>query len=1197
MNYLRQLSTLLFLSFLSLMAHGQSKVKGVVIDYNTQKGIGDCHVYISGTTKGTFTNPKGFFELNNVPNGIYELVFSHVGYKSHVQIIEIQGKDLSVKSSLAVNPVSLSSVVVTSEKDKAARKRSLKKFKEFFLGKHYNEALILIKNEDIIDLSKEDKGIIESKNPYTLQVENRYLGYNLEYYVQKFLLSAPENMVLGFPRITAQEPDNPTQALTWAENRQRAYNGSLRHFFASLISGQLEDQGFEAFLTRDDPEVIEEEVNKTDFYKEQNEKKVLIDSKALPKTITINDTEFDNIKQINFGQIFDINYTKEFGRVAGYQNSKMKMVQDYVYVYTNGVVVNPSAIKLFGQWADEGTYELLPYDYVSNDTLVITDNQKRQERLVQLNKFTQDQPVEKVYLHTNRSDYYPDETIWFKAYAVAGPLHQPSPLSHNIYVDLLDPDQKVLKQLMLISEEGFANGSIELSKTLEEGKYVIQAYTTAMKDESPEYFFRKEIRINSVRGVTAETKTAEDIDLQLFPEGGHLVNGILTQVAFKATDEHGLPVAVNGKVFNGTGLQVAQIFTQHDGMGTFSVTPQAGQQYYAQLDQSPKRFKLPEVETTGFTLQIDNLSDKDNLTITVKKNDQTRAEDFFLIGHARGWLNYTASVNFEENEATLSVAKNTFTEGINHLTLFNKRGVPIAERLFYTRGQSTLNVSVEPEKESYQTRELTTLKIKVTDQYGEPVEGNFSLTAFNTDRVFQSSPNDHIVSNLLLNSDLKGYIHHPSYYFESVSSAKDKHLNLVMMTNGWSRFSWKNLESLSQNIPDIDYAQRIDIRGKMLVDGRNKPIKSGTVTYINNGAENPETLVTTTDRKGEFVIENASPFDGIPFMLTGQTGKGGKSVKFEVYPEKREIPSIPVFNEVTLENPSIRSDENDLAFDPDESTGLGSKPPGAAPFIAKDNKDYLSTLQVLETVVVEAEKEEPKRLSFYGPPSLSMEMTPIVRDYNGTNVLRFLKGRFPGVLISDNDIASTIEIRSVSLNSASLAPDPGNPDSPFPTLTSLIDPNPDNPLLFLDNVPVPLQVIVNLPANIIERVEVFRGPDAVVFGSNGANGAMLFFTKSGVSVTDYIKSAGVQAFNVEGYHLSKEFYVPKYDVNYQETGVPDYRIAVHWEPRVITDKNGEATVSFYNSDDLSTIKVMLEGISLLGAPGIGSCQYGVINRE
>lgn len=1187
MKKLRQFSTLLFLALLPLMANGQSKVKGVVIDYKTQKGIGDCNVYISGTTKGTFTNAKGFFELTNVPNGIYELVFSHVGYKAHVQIIEIKGENLSVKSSLAVNPTSLSSVVVTSEKDKAARKRSLKKFKEFFLGKQYNQALISIKNEDIIDLSKEEKGIIESKNPYTLQVQNQYLGYDLDYYVQKFLLSKAENMVLGFPKITEKEPDNPTQALTWAENRQRAYNGSLRHFFASLISGQLEEEGFQAFLTRDDPEVIEEEEDKTDFYKEQNEQKILIDSKALPTNVTISDTEFDNIKKINFGQIFDINYTKEFGRVAGYQNSKMKMVKDYIYVYTNGVVVNPSAIKLFGQWADEGTYELLPYDYVSNDTLVITDNEKRQERLVQLNKFTQDQPVEKVYLHTNRSDYYPDETVWFKAYAVAGPLHQPSPLSHNIYVDLLDPDQKVLKQLMLISEEGFANGSIELSKDLREGKYVIQAYTTAMKDDGPEYFFRKEIRINSVRGLTDETKAAEDIDLQLFPEGGHLVDQIATQVAFKAIDEHGMPVNVNGKVFNGMGQQVGQIFTRHDGMGTFSITPKADQQYYVQLDQSPKRFALPAIETNGVTLQVDNLTDKDNLIITVKKNDRTRAEDFFLIGHARGWLNYTASVNFEDNQAILTVAKNTFTEGINHLTLFDKKGSPLAERLFYTQGQSTLNISIEPEKESYQTRELTKLKIKVTDQYGEPVEGNFSLTAFNTDRVFQSSPNDHIVSNLLLNSDIRGYIHHPSYYFETLSPVKDNHLDLVMMTNGWSRFNWSNLESLSQNIPAIDYAQRIDIRGKMLAEGRNKPIKSGTVTYINNGAKNPETLVATTDRKGEFFIEDASPYEGLPFMLTGQTSKGGKNVEFEVYPDKREIPSIPLFNEVTLQNLSAESGEDDLAFDPDEGAGLGSKSPGAAPFIAKDNKDYLSTLQVLETVVIEAKKEEPKRLSFYGPPSLSKEMTPIVRDYNGTNILRFMKGRFPGVLISDNDIASTIEIRSVSTNEASLAQEE----------TTLIDPNPDNPLLFLDNVPVPLQVIVDLPANIIERVEVFKGPDAVIFGANGAKGAMLFFTKPGISVANYIKSAGVQAFTVDGYHQSKEFYVPKYDVNYQETGVPDYRIATHWEPQVITDKNGEATVSFYNSDDLSTIRVLLEGISLLGAPGIGNCQYRVTNRE
>lgn len=1193
MKKLRQFSTLLFLALLPLIAHGQSKVKGAVIDYNTKKGIGDCNVYLSGTSKGSFTNTKGFFEITGVPDGIYELVFSHVNYKSHVEIIEVKGKDVSVKSSLIVNPTSLNSVVVTNEKDRATRRRALRKFKDFFFGKQYLESNIFIQNEDIIDLSKEEDGIIKSKNPYVLQIKNNYLGYELEYYVKEFLLSNGNNMVLGFPRFTAQNPENPTQELMWMENRQRAYNGSLRHFFASLLKGELKESGFEAYLTRDDPEVLEDE--KADYFKEKLEQRVLIDSKDLPLSITINDTEFENIKEINFSQIVEVNYIKEFGKVGGYQNSKFKMVKDFVYVYTNGVVVNPSAIKLFGQWADEGTYELLPYDFVSNDTLVLEDNAERQRRLAQLNKLAQEQPVEKVYVHTNRSDYYPDETIWFKAYAVAGPLHQPSPLSYNIYVDLLDPDQKTLKQLMLISDQGFAHGSIELEKGLKDGRYALQAYTQSMKDGSPEYFFRKEIRVNSIRGATDDLRQAEDIDLQFFPEGGHLVGDIAGTVAFKAIDEHGMPVTVSGKVFNGADQQISQIFTRHDGMGTFPLTPQVDQQYYVILDQSPKKFDLPSVEINGVTLQLDNRSNEKNLIITIKKNDRTKAEDLFLIGHARSWLSYTSSVNFEGNEAKITVPKTTFREGVNHLTLFDKKGNPLAERLFYTRGQTTLKVAIESDKESYKARELTKLKIKVTDNDGAPVEGNFSLTAFNANRVFETSPNDHIVSNLLLNSDIKGYLHHPAYYFESLSPAKDRNLDLVMMTHGWSRFSWQELESMVENPTEYDYGQRIDISGRMLVEGSKKPVKNGTVTYINNASQNPETLVATTDRKGEFVIEDATPFENLAFLLRGQTSKKGKSVEFQVDPEKRETLTIPLFNEVTLQNPPETS-EDDLAFDPNEGGSLSGSPTVTS-FLAKDNKDYLSTLQILETVVIEAEKEEPKRLSLYGAPSFSMDVTDAVRSYTGTNVLKFLKGRLPGVLISDNDVASTIEIRTLTMSTATVG-DPGGEDiGGFPPLSNVINSNPDNPMLFLDNVPVTIEIIVGLPASIIERVEVFKGPDAAAFGANGVKGALMFFTKPGISAFNYIKTKGIQAFTVAGYHLAQDFYVPKYDASYQETGVPDYRIAIHWQPVIKTNEQGEAEVTFYNSDDLNTIKVLLEGISMDGVPGIGSYQYEVITRQ
>lgn len=1182
MNYFRQFSTLLFLCLLPVFAPAQSRIKGAVIDFNTKKGIGDCNVYLSGTSKGSFTNAKGFFEITNVEDGIYELVFSHVNYKAHVQIIEVKGKDVSVKASLAVNPTALTSVEVVSEKDKAVRRKALKRFKDFFFGKQYLESNIFIKNEEIIDLSKEKNGIIESPNPYVLQVQNDYLGYELEYYVKQFLLSNTSNLVLGFPKFTEQETKNPTQKLMWVENRQRAYNGSLRHFFTSLLNGQLEEEGFEAYLTRDDPEVVEEAT--TDYYKDQLDQKVLIDPKNLPISITVNDTEFENIKELNFSQIVEVNYTKEFGRLGGYQTSLLKMADDYLYVYTNGVIVNPSAVKLFGQWADEGTYELLPYDFVSNDTLVLQDNAQRQARLAQLNKLTEEQPVEKVYIHTNRSDYYPDETIWFKAYAVAGPVHQPSPLSHNIYVDLLNPDQEVIKQLILASDEGFAHGSIELEKGLAEGSYVLQAYTHGMKTEAPEYYFRKEIKVNSTRGRTDNIKAAKDVDLQFFPEGGHLIDQVASLVAFKATDEHGMPVAVTGKVLTESGEQVALIFARHDGMGSFSLKPESGQTYYAQINQLEGRFKLPEIKRAGATIQIDNLSSEDNLTIKVRKNNRTSAEDYFLIGHARGWLNYTASVNFEDNEASLEVPRNIFREGINHITLFDKEGQPLSERLFYIRDNGTLNVAIEPEKESYQTREITKLKIKVTDQSGVPVQGNFSLSAINTDRALYDSPNDHIVSHLLLNSDLKGYIHHPAYYFDNVSPVKNLHLDLLMMTNGWTRFDWTEIESLVEEVSEIDYPQRIDITGRMFVDGRNKPVKNGTVTYINNASENPETLVAVTDRKGEFIIEDAMPFEGLPFLLKGQNSKGGESVAFELDTMKKVIPVIPLFNEVTLKDVQASTE---AAFDMDERMGLESQSTTVNTFIIKDNKDYLGTLQILETVVVEAEKEAPQRISIYGAPSFALELKDVARETGGTNIFKFLKGTLPGVVIRDNDLASTIMIRSFSSKEASLAQEE----------TTLIDPNPDNPLIFLDNVPVTLQTVVNLPASIIERVEVFKGPDAVAFGADGALGAILFFTKPGVSAVSYIQAKGIQAFTVNGYHLAQDFYVPKYDITYQETGVPDYRIAIHWQPVIKTNEQGEATVSFYNSDDLNTIKVLIEGISLDGIPGIGNCQYQVINRQ
>jgi hypothetical protein len=1158
--------------------HAQRKVLGTVFDAAQNTPIEDCNVYISGSSKGSFTNNKGEFEIRDVKAGIYELVFSHVSFKTHVQVIEVKDKDVVVRAGLILNPTSLSEVVVFAEKDRASRRRDLRRFKDFFYGDNYLDSEISILNESAIVFKEAENGHVIAPSPFTLRVKNDHLGYDLDYHVKDFVLSGNTNMILGTTKFTEQQGKTASEELFLAENRQRAYNGSSRHFFNALINETLEKSGFEVYMSNLDPDMNPDELK--EFYSSRNETNFKIKSDSLPLNFTIQTTEYDNIKKINFGGTLSVSYKNEFSNYGGIQNSKIKMVDTYVYVYNNGVILNPSALKTYGQWAVEGVYDALPFEFESNDSLVIIDNIERRDLLTNLSTITQNKPTEKIYLHTNRSEFFPNETLWFKAYVVAGPMHQPSPLSNNIYVDLIDEQNEVVKSLLLSSKNGFADGSMELDKKIKKGQYTLRAYTTAMKESDSEYFFRKSITIDPPKSSSDLASTGK-LDVQFFPESGNLVDGLATKVAFKILDSQGMPVDTSGKVLDKNGNEIVSFKALHDGMGVFELTPNSTLGYQAKIDKDESVYNFPKVEKSGVLFNVDVLSDSANVLLNFKNSVKSTIDDMFIICQSRGWLNHTATVKFEAGTSSLSIPKSNFKGGINHITLFNDKGMPLAERLFFLHDSDGINIEMVLESDTFEPRGLTEVKIKATDKNGFPVQGNFSLSAYNLSKTYVQNANDNIVSNLLLNSDLKGYIHNPAYYFDQVSSEKKLELDLVMITHGWTRFKWEELAQLAKQSNEINYAERVDIHGKMTLASNGRPVKNGSISYINNESENPETLVATTDKDGNFVIENAMPFEKKSFIITG-TSNNKKEIKINI-----DSTSNPL---------AVKSNYNELFFKEKVMTSVNPEADAVDQVETIISKNFTPTnfdasVRVLESVTVEALSEVEERKSIYGQPTFTFDLKPIAENNSKTNVFQNLQGRLPGVYVRNalfgKGNAVVVEIRSQTNVQPTL--DIVNGDAIIDVI-----PSEDQPVFFLDNVQVTIDALLDIPMEVFDRVEVFKGPDAAIFSTNAARGAMLFFTKTGYSSFSRGGNNGSFSFALpNGYHVNKEFYTPKYAADEAKTRQADHRIAIHWHPNVVTDEKGESLVSFYNADDLDRIKIVLEGITIGGKPAVGSISYSI----
>ena len=1154
------------LVLIETQAFGQ--IKGRVIDAKTQSGISQCNVYLAGYTVGTITDQNGNFTLENIPNGVYELVFSHVSYKNHIEILQYDEQSIQLKVQLAEDIQNLDSFVLRNNRGLTRRKRDLKKFKSFFFGSEYNENLINITNEGIIDFKKE-QGIMTTDKDYSLFIENQYLGYDINYYLKDFLYSESTKIVLGFPSFSKMTSEDPSTEIFWIENRQKAYNGSLRHFFKALLDKNLKKAGFDLYLTRKDPEITDESADK--FYESQNKRK-LIDAQNLPINFTIEDTDISNIKRINFGEVLDINYRNEYAKDGGFQNSKIKLIDPYVYVYNNGVVINPSAFKIYGQMADEGIYHLLPYEFESNDTLILKENQERVQILNQISELSNVKPTEKLYIHTNRNDYKPGETIWFKSYAVAGPNHQPSPISMKTYVELIHADS-VYRSIILEAEQGASAGSLYIPYDAPLGKYVLRGYTNWMKNESTEYFFKKSIIVNNEETYyepSEITDQVENLNLVFFPESGNLFNGQSQKIAFRATSVSGLPVPTEGEIRTKQGQVITKFKSSHDGMGIIEMTPRPNQEYSAFLKGFDVPFEFPN-DRTNYLMSIDAINDSTNIQITVR-NNQKKNENLFIIAQCRGWLNYTTQFNLMSGKKSINIPKSILNEGIIHITLFDKKARPLAERLIYNEKSERLFISLSSSQNNYQPRDQTTIDIVVTDQKGNPVSGSFSASVINQESIRTTPEDRSIATELLISSDLKGFINKPAYYLNMDNSERLKHLDLLMMTHDWTRTDWETLENQINDVYTYPADEGIDLSGRMLVRGKDKPVKKGAVTYISNKEDNPQTSVVTTDQKGRFLFKAVNPRSSDPILLKGLTNKGKKEVSFEIdsfmdYPSINAHEMLPFLNNYQV---STSSEESPAYYQTNlELLELNAE---------LNDRDISSTPNLKEA-----------RQSIYGQPTSSYPFIELTQDNKQGYVFNYMEGRIPGIQMTPDgpvirgtktnpfsDFSSSNVTVSDSLNSNDNLGSPIFDDSNLP-------------LLFLDNVKVDYLGVSSLPVEIVERVDIYKGPDAIIFGTGSAAGAIMIFTR--MDMEDRIAEFnGTYRLKVKGFHQPRDFYQPPYDKTSLEFA-PDHRKSIYWTPNIVTDERGRASFTFRNSDDLSDVLIRIEGLSSTGTPGIATYYY------
>ncbi|QEC53945.1 hypothetical protein EDD80_108125 [Anseongella ginsenosidimutans] len=650
-------------------------------------------------------------------------------------------------------------------------------------------------------------------------------------------------------------------------------------------------------------------------------------------------------------------------------------------------------------------------------------------------------------------------------------------------------------------------------------------------------------------------------DVQFFPEGGELVNGLPSRVAFKATGPGGQGVPISGFVFNSKGDTLSELRTKHAGMGFFTLTPAAGEQYHAAVnypDGSKKDLPLPKALENGYVLWAYPYLDSDTLLLRIMAAESGYGNINLLIHHEGEVLN-AAPLNITRPLSSLRIPCGDFPSGITTITLFDEQNRPLCERVVFIRRDDSLRLALSAGGPVHGSREKTAVGITASDENGKPVSGTFSVAVIDENKVpLEGISENTIFSGLLLRSALKGYIEDPAYYFRDNSRETAEHLDLLLMTQGYRRFTWKEL--LDGPLPAPAFAAEellTPIGGKLLTLG-GKPVEGGTITLLSlSGMIMRDTV---SNAKGEFSFGTVLLGKDVSFTVQGRNAKGGKNV--EVI-----MDSIPGREPV---NPNPNRGDLRNRIGADIKTYLANS---RAQLEDLEKHGMTERVNMLQGVTVTAKSSNSGSSPFAIPEGHSDQTLRLTDPGLCSTLLLCLQGRLHGVTFQSTGTTmapySRGERMSVFLNGRLITNE-----------TELAD--------ILENNGV-------APAD-VERVDVVRSNVALMAlfsdpsaSSNG--GALLITTRSG-STRPAPYSPEIVHYTPRGFDVSREFYSPRYDAP-RSSLLADLRSTIYWNPSLITGKDGKTSFDFFNADQPGVYRMVIEGIGGNGQLGRKVLRYKV----
>lgn len=618
-----------------------------------------------------------------------------------------------------------------------------------------------------------------------------------------------------------------------------------------------------------------------------------------------------------------------------------------------------------------------------------------------------------------------------------------------------------------------------------------------------------------------------DFDVKFFPEGGALINIPHQNVAFKAQGADGFSKEIEGFLFNSKGDTLTNFRSEHNGMGIFTMNPVNNETYYVTVrtnDSITKRFDLPAIEPKGISIAMSHY--KQEIRYEIQKTEATEwPQKLFLLAHTRGKLAILQPINPKRTFGKMN--DSLFTEGITHFMLIDEQGNALCERLIFVPDHKPNQWQITTDQPTYGKREKVSLQITAKDSEGNPVEGTFSVSITDRKSIQPDSLADNILSNLLLTSDLKGYVEDPAFYFLNQDARTLRSIDYLMMTHGWRRHKMENV----LRTPSLNFTNYIEkgqtISGRIMgFFGAN--VKKGPICVL---APKYNIIATTeTDEKGQFIV-NTSFRDSTTFLVQARTKKGFAGVDILMDPPQYPVAThkAPYFNGATTFMEDYLMNTRDQYY---MEGGM--------------------RVYNLKEVTVTAKRERPSSKSIYT---------------GGINTYTVEEDRLQGYGQTAFDAASRLP--SVTITNGSEIHIRNNSEPAIIVIDDIVYEDASD-------------ILKDIQVSDMSSISLLRGADAVILGPRASGGAVVITLKDPRNLPAR-PAQGIITYTPLGYSESVEFYHPTYDTPEKKNAQrSDFRSTVYWNPELRLDAEGKATIEYYTPDSTAPEDIIIEGVDKNG---------------